>query len=343
MFTRKRLLLALKILISSGLIALLYSRIEMADLRDQITTLRVWPLLLFFVILVINTILSAAKWHALLAADGVHIPLRKLVVSYLIGTFFNVFLPSNIGGDGYRILDISRRSGKTVNTVASVFADRLSGFLALSFMGLLFPLLGWRLIETQWGLNIPLLGECVIGARWVLLIPLLAFSGFASLVVLLWQQSLLRWIAGRIGGKWGRKITAILDKFLASISAYSRRRSVLVKIMAISFCFQFLVIVAIYCLGLALSLELPFLPFCVFVPLISLLEAIPITIFGIGLREFGYTLFMTAVAHDAADGVALALVYTAATLVYCAVGGILFLMRRHSAPPAEAADATSEA
>ena len=44
MFTRKRLLLALKILISSGLIALLYSRIEMGALREQITSLRVWPL-----------------------------------------------------------------------------------------------------------------------------------------------------------------------------------------------------------------------------------------------------------------------------------------------------------
>lgn len=327
---RTQITFLIKATVSLTLIGILYCRIDLAALHHHLAALRWWPMALFFLILIINTVLSAAKWHALLAADDVHIPLRKLVVSYLIGTFFNVFLPSTVGGDGYRIIDISRRSGKTVNTVASVFADRLSGFLALSFMGLLFPLLGWRLI----------------GARWVLLIPLLAFSGFASLVALLWQQSLLRWIAGRIGGTWGRKITAILDTFLASISAYRRRRSVLVKIMTISFTFQFLVIVAIYCLGLALSLEVPFLPFCVFVPLISLLEAIPITIFGIGLREFGYTLFMTAVAHDAADGVALALVYTAATLVYCSLGGILFLMRRHATTATtapEVADASPEA
>ena len=84
-------------------------------------------------IVLVNIVLSSLKWRILLLSDQINIPLSKLVVSYVIGSFFNVFLPSTIGGDSYRIYDIMRQSGQGVRTAASVFADRLSGFIALTF------------------------------------------------------------------------------------------------------------------------------------------------------------------------------------------------------------------
>ena len=82
------------------------------------------------------TTLSALKWRLLLLSDHIDIPLIKLVVSYLIAAFFNLFLPSNIGGDSYRIYDIMQKSGRGASTAASVLADRLSGFVALACLSL---------------------------------------------------------------------------------------------------------------------------------------------------------------------------------------------------------------
>ncbi len=84
-------------------------------------------------LLLTNTFLSAWKWHILLKSDGIDIGLGTLTGSYLIGTFFNMFLPSNIGGDSYRILDIKKRSDDFMRSATSVFAHRLSGFFPWPF------------------------------------------------------------------------------------------------------------------------------------------------------------------------------------------------------------------
>ena len=116
--------------ISVILIALLYRRVDLSVLGDRLFHLQPWPLIAFFAILFVNTFISAAKWWMFLRADGIAIPLWKVYVSYFVAGFFTVLLPSTIGGDTYRIYDIARRGVKTGHIVASVFADRLTGFLA---------------------------------------------------------------------------------------------------------------------------------------------------------------------------------------------------------------------
>ena len=54
--------------------------------------------------------------------------------SYLVATFFNNFLPSNIGGDIVRVRDSSHITGSTTASVAVVAVDRILGFGALYFL-----------------------------------------------------------------------------------------------------------------------------------------------------------------------------------------------------------------
>ena len=76
--------------------------------------------------------LSTWRWRLLLQAQGHPGPLRRLSASYLVATFFNNFLPSNIGGDVIRVRDSSRLTGSTTTTSLAVVAiDRILGFGAL--------------------------------------------------------------------------------------------------------------------------------------------------------------------------------------------------------------------
>jgi hypothetical protein len=120
----------------------------------------------------------------------------------------------------------------------------------------------------------------------------------------------------------------ILDALLASIRAYPRVPAVWLGSLAIALLFQFVAIVAVYSLGRALGLGLGLLPFCFFVPFITLMEMIPISIFGIGLRDVGYATFMEAVGRTTDDAAALSLLYVAATLAYVSLGGVIFVFRR---------------
>ena len=86
----RRLLTVLKVLVSFTLIFFLYRRIEFAELGSVLCHLHLLAILPLFLLLFFNTFISSVKWHILLTADDIHVPLRSLVGSYLIGSFFNV-------------------------------------------------------------------------------------------------------------------------------------------------------------------------------------------------------------------------------------------------------------
>src|SRR5688500_13251004 len=75
--------------------------------------------------------ISIWRWKLLLHTQGYRATMTHLSGSYLVATFFNNFLPSNIGGDVIRVRDSSRLTGSTTTSVAVVIIDRMLGFGAL--------------------------------------------------------------------------------------------------------------------------------------------------------------------------------------------------------------------
>ena len=246
---------------------------------EELQNVNILPVLGFLGIMFINTMLSSYKWQTLLEADGIHVPYRVLLSTYLSGTFFNMFLPSSIGGDVYRIAHIGRYSSKRTNSAASVFADRLSGLFVVITFGLIFSVIGVNV-------NPELANNALIKEHPYLLIMVPA--GFGCLLFLIWalfQQKLMRWglklfRLDRIG-----LISKVMDQFLDSFSAYKDRRSTIVKITLISLAFQFNMILCVYFLSLALGIAIPFLYFAMFTPIMILVEALPISVGGVGPRE----------------------------------------------------------
>ena len=314
---KRALAFLIKGLLSLTILMFIYRRVDTAALGEHLAAIRVLPLVAFFALLILNTLLSAAKWGIFLKADGIEHPLGRLFISYYVASFFTVLLPSTIGGDSYRVYDITRRGSGAGHVAASVLADRLTGFLALSLLGLFFPVFGWGILPDH----------------RVLLIPLAVFGGLLVIVGLLYQHTLLlrlmAWFRlDRIG-----VLQRFADRFFQSIQTYRRRPAVIIRAMGISFLFQGNVILAIYCLSQALGLGIPPLFYGVAVPVVSLIEAIPISIFGIGLRDSGYMLLFAQIGRAPAEAAALCILYVAATLVYVAMGGLVFLLQRREGAP----------
>ena len=58
-------------------------------------------------------------------------PAGKLFLSYLVGQFFNFFLPTTVGGDIFRIYDTRHLSQGAARSATIIFIERLSGLFAL--------------------------------------------------------------------------------------------------------------------------------------------------------------------------------------------------------------------
>jgi uncharacterized protein (TIRG00374 family) len=312
---KKFLLIIFKLLFSCGLLFLVYRKIPMDGLRGLLASMDYRFLLPIALLLFVNTVLSALKWRLLLQADGVNIPLSTLTVTYLIGSFYNLFLPSSIGGDSYRIYDIAKKSSDGVRSAASVFADRFSGFLALVILSLVSSVLVAREFNNL---------MFFIGPLLILLLLL------AILIALVKQRPVRIFLAVTRLDHF-TLITRLVDKFFLSFQCYGADKRLLIWVMALSFAFQLSVICVVYLLALALHTSVSFFYFSAFVPLISLLEAIPISIYGLGLRDAGYVFFFGWAGMTDLQTRSLALLFLGITVCYSLVGGIVYLVRIFSA------------
>jgi uncharacterized protein (TIRG00374 family) len=308
---KKRLLLIFKLVFSCSLMLLVYRKIPMDGLRELLAGMDYRYLLPIAGLLFINTVLSAWKWRLLLLADGVNIPLATLTVTYLIGSFCNLFLPSSIGGDSYRIYDIAQKSRDGVRSAASVFADRFSGFLALVILSLLSSVLVARQFDNLMFFFGPLL------ILLLLLVILYALVKQKPVRLLLAITRLDRFPF----------ITLLAEKFFRSFQCYGADRRLLIRVMLLSFAFQLSVICVVYLLALALHASVSFYYFSAFVPLITLLEALPISIYGLGLRDAGYVFFFGWAGMSDLQTRSLALLFLGTTVSYSLLGGVVYLVR----------------
>ncbi|HHX98880.1 MAG TPA: lysylphosphatidylglycerol synthase transmembrane domain-containing protein [Kiritimatiellia bacterium] len=311
---KKQLGLLAKLAVMAGLLALLYRKVDFADFRAALAGLQWGWLPIIYVLLFVNTVLNSWKWGLLLRADGIRMSLGSLICSHLIGTFFNLFLPSSIGGDAYRVVDVGRRAHAGAKSFAAVFAERLMGFLALALWGLLFTAIGWaRLPDPR-----------------ILFLPVVVFVLMGALVFAVIQRTWLMAVWNFLRLNRARRLDAFLSRFLDSLAGYHADRKLVAVVFVLSLVFQMIAITTIFLISQALNWSVPFIFFCIFVPLITLGEALPISIFGIGVRDSLYVFFFVQGGATREEALAMALVYVLITLVYSLVGGVIFLLRRES-------------
>ena len=307
----KKHLVWFKFVVMAVLLAVLYHNVDFAAFRTALADLRCGWLPLIYGLFLLNTTISSWKWKMLLASDGVQVPMGRLLSSYLIATFFNLFMPSSIGGDAYRVVDTGRHGG-SAKSFASVFADRLTGFLALAIWGLLFSGIGWSRLPD----------------KRILWLPVLVFGLMAAMVFALVQRRMLVAVLRAFRIDRLAKLDAFIHRVLDSMAAYHGDRKLMAKVFGISLFFQMMAITIIFCISKAMGWQVPFVYFCIFVPLITLGEALPISIFGIGVRDSLYVFFFAQGGASREQALSMALVYVLITLVYSLFGGGLFLLRR---------------
>jgi uncharacterized protein (TIRG00374 family) len=125
---------AIKAAVSIGLLALLLSRVDVGRLwtvaRQASPAWLAAALLLYFAMV----LASAVRWGVLLRAQHVRLSYGFLTQSFLVATFFNNFLPSNIGGDVVRITDTAKAAGSKTLATTVVLIDRGIGLLGLALM-----------------------------------------------------------------------------------------------------------------------------------------------------------------------------------------------------------------
>lgn len=80
----------------------------------------------------VSKLIAAFRLNYFFRSIGISLPEKKNIRLYLLGMFYNLFLPGGVGGDGYKIYILNKQSGTKVGKLFwAVLLDRVIGILAL--------------------------------------------------------------------------------------------------------------------------------------------------------------------------------------------------------------------
>jgi uncharacterized membrane protein YbhN (UPF0104 family) len=316
---RRHASLLLKLLVSAVLLAVLFSQTDVGALWTRIRTANPLWLAGALALYGVMILLSAWRWQLLLDTQEVKAPFRFLTASFLVATYFNNFLPSNIGGDVVRIADSARLTGSKTVAGAVVLIDRALGLVALLVVAAAGAALSSRI-----GLHLPGLEYL-----WVV-----ALGALVAGVPLLFMPRL---IPGLIA-PFVRLRPGLLEPRLARLETTLERMSRHPVEAAFVFLgglgVQVLLVAFYMAVARGLGAPLPWLAALVIVPVSFLVQMAPVSMNGFGVREAVFGFFFAELGLGVDAGLALSLIGQGLIILFSLLGGWVFLFRKHHPPRA---------
>jgi hypothetical protein len=311
----RRALLAIEIVVSIALLAVLFSRVDMAALWASARRASTVWLLVALGLYLVNVLMSTWRWRLLLNAQGVRIPSRTLFSSYLVAFFFNNFLPSIIGGDVVRIRDTARPAQSKTLATTVVLMDR-----ALGLMGLvLVAALGATIALTVRGHAAPPIWPPWLWAGFLVgaaaMVPAVLSPGAVGRVLQPLARLHPEWVGERI-----QRLTSALARF--------RERP-----GALAGCFTGAVVVqaslVAYYLAVVYALNIPiaFWDLAVIVPLSFIIQMLPISVNGFGVREATFSLYFSRLGLPIQSALLMSLMATGLMMLFSLSGAGVYLTR----------------
>ncbi|MBI0400019.1 lysylphosphatidylglycerol synthase transmembrane domain-containing protein [Cyclobacterium marinum] len=178
---KKRLKFFLKILLTSLALYLVFSKIDTKTTWKVIQTSDIGWIYLAWIFFVASKLFSAIRLNIYFRDIGLRLPEIKNIKLYLIGMFYNLFLPGGIGGDGYKVYLLNKVHKTPVKQlINAALLDRGNGLavlLWLMFCLMLFLNLPWDFPISMYWLGILGIVFIPIGFYLVMLLFFKQFMG----------------------------------------------------------------------------------------------------------------------------------------------------------------------
>ncbi|MEK7393757.1 MAG: lysylphosphatidylglycerol synthase transmembrane domain-containing protein [Fibrobacterota bacterium] len=266
---------AAKIAIGVGLLAFLWHKglIDPVQLGNALTDHPLWMLAAigFHGILFLSL---AMRWKLVLAAN--HIPIANELVTRLtmVSHFFSTCLPGNGAGDLIKGWIFSKRGTEFGVVLGTMALDRILGMAGLFLTWSIYLVVATITKPQSRGLLLPFLGVALT-------------LGLGLLVMVAFSRKIDRFLQAMKDPNPGiqHRILHLLRKIVGPVAKGSTSSSTIVSALAISFVIQSSYIATAWVAGIVLSIPVGIVAAGAVLPLVSLVNAIPLSPGGVGLGE----------------------------------------------------------
>jgi hypothetical protein len=250
----------------------------------------------------------AWRWQRLLASSDVHERLGWLVRTTFVAYAAGQVLPTSLGGDASRIYETARRHPGSRGPVAgTVLLERALGGAAT----LVLAAVGFVLAIGHY----PVGGYVWVELAFVVLSVVGAF--------VLFSESLHPVLHRLRPGLHRLRVEALLRDVYLAVHAYRTRLRLLFGVFALTIVIQTVRILAIWCAGKAVGVDLSPRPYYVMGPLLFLVMLVPFTINGLAVRESFFVSFLGTLGVSADQAFSAGFLFFLVTVASALPGAVI--------------------
>ena len=309
--------LVAKVIIAGAIITWLFHRTDAYLVWLSVRDAHRIPIVVGLILWLVTIVIAGWRWNRLLGILGIHIPVKSLTCVVPIAQFFSVFLPGSTGDDLTRMLYVSRLApGRVGEACATVLLDRFIGLVSVL-------LLAAFCIPWQWSIM-----SSSSQTRWIALgmLGAGAISFLGGAVFFLAGHPTYRWFEKRLRLQTAHSLR---DEAARIWGVLCDNKLLVAKVIGAALITQVIHCGVFYLAGLSVGIHSPLLIWLTFVPIVLASNALPITIAGIGVREYLLVLFLGVIAGvDSERAIATSFVIFAMILIMCLLGGLLYIFYR---------------
>ncbi len=246
-----------------------------------------------------STSVSAYRWQVIMHNLNFGQSLSFYWRSYFKASFFNQGLPTSIGGDALKVLDVAGQGFRKRDALYGIMLDRITGLAALMWLNL-----------AAYLLNPDLLPRPIYQLTLLLVVgSLVGFGVISSLRYLPWLDAYPQLKIIRITSE--RLHQAFLNNRIALIVS-----SLLIPVLAM---------ISVFLIGWALGLRYDLTTYFIIVPPAIFLTIIPVSLAGWGIREGTLVALFSLIGADKATILTMSILYGLMQIGVSLPGFFIFL------------------
>ena len=272
----------------------------------------VFPFFTAFILL-----MHGLRWQFLMRIIGIEYSLWRSTMVWSIGFFGASVTPAKVG-DAARAFYLSRDTGRNfAECFLTVVIDRLLDVLTMLALGVVA-----LLIFSYYYIELPSVW-IIVGATPIVI----------GLIYLLLHRELMRKLLGplfraMIPDKYRDELTGHFHSFYDALGVYLRNW----KKTSIGFVYTILFWAAVALLAWSvtwlLDIKVPFTYMVLLLPMLTLVEIIPISVAGLGTRDAATIYFFSIVGIGSTEAVAFSLLYVIlGTYLVAGVGFVAWILK----------------
>jgi len=253
------------------------------------------------------------RWRMLLKALDIHLPLKRIIISFSGGIFFSSLLPSTIGGDVVRTVDLAAHTKRAKEVLTTVFLDRLSGCVGMAIVAIAALIFGWRFIHDR---SVLFTVAAITAIMFFVLFVL--FNNFLF-------SKINKFLHSPNAGRFRKALKGLHEE----IYYFKRNKKIMFKNLFLSVFIQLGGPLSFYVTALSLGQKINPIYFLIFLPIIGAITLLPISIGGLGLRENITVFFFTKIGMSAELAAAMSFINSIIILILAAIGGVIYVLTLH--------------